>query len=210
MPDLYLDTSTNLAAVAPCLSRAGVTAVGRYYTHKNGSKLLLRHEAQTLIANRIAIWTIFQFLNDSPSWFTYVNGMKDATRALECMRELGQPPSTAIYFAVDFPADLDLYVTNNRPYFAAIHDLYHGGTNLPYLIGVCGDGLICKFLLEEGLVYCAWLSSSSSYPENWNFYQSNKWSLAQKSDALNVCDVPFDTNEVNPHRVIGQFDHLID
>lgn len=212
MPTQLVDAATGLGAVAQCLSREGVKAVGRYYDYGAGGKVLTRQEAQALLANDIAIWAIFQYYGNHPSWFTADTGQSDALRALQCAHEIvGQPEGTAIYFGADYEEDGANYTSNIVPYFQAVRDVFArpGGTP-PYRVGVYGDGLVCRRLLADGLVTETWLSCSSSFPEHADFLKSNHWSLSQTCGVPLVCTVSVDSDEANPTRPdYGQFKQLV-
>lgn len=211
MAGSFIDASCELMSVAGSLSLAGVSGVGRYYNYGAGSKVLTRQEARTLTANGVSIWVIFQYYGDKATWFDDSLGKKDAARALECACSIiGQPEGSAIYFGIDYDEDGQRYTSNIVPYFAAIRDSFrrNDGT-VPYRIGVYGNGLVCRRLLDDGLVTETWLSCSTGYTEHNDFYASGRWSIAQTCNVPPVCGVDVDGDEVNPgHPDFGQFDHL--
>lgn len=212
MPTQLVDASTNLGTVAQCLSREGVKAVGRYYNYGAGGKVLTRQEAQALIANDISIWVVFQYYGNHPTWFTAECGKSDALRALQCAHEIvGQPEGTAIYFGADYDEDGTHYESNIVPYFQAVRDVFaRPGGKPPYRVGVYSDGLVCRRLLDDGLVTETWLSCSRSFPEHAGFLASNRWSLSQTCGVPPVCNVDVDSDEANAtRRDYGQFDRLV-
>lgn len=212
MPTQLVDAASGLGTVAQCLSREGVKAVGRYYSYGAGGKVLTRQEAQALIANGIAIWVVFQYYGNHPTWFTADFGRSDALRALQCAHEvIGQPEGSTIYFGADYEEDGSHYASNIVPYFKAVRDVFaRPGGNPPYRIGVYSDGLVCRRLLEDGLVTDTWLSCSRSFPEHAEFLASNHWSLSQTCGVPPVCSVNVDSDETNPVRPdYGQFDRLV-
>jgi hypothetical protein len=207
----YPDASQGLGPAAPCLADRGVRGVGRYYNYGSGTKVLTRREAQALLNNGIAIWVVFQFWNDEPRWFGADNGRKDAVRALQCAQELvGQPEGTAIYFGIDYNEKGDHYDSNIVPYFKAVRDTFAVDGRMPYRVGVYGNGLVCRRLLDDKLVTDTWLSCSSSYSEYQAFYASGRWSLSQTCGVPKVCGIDVDSNETNRDgRDFGQFDRLV-
>ena len=155
-----VDASTPVTAKAAQLSAAGVTSIGRYYNYGAGPKVLTRQEASALIKEGISIWVVFQFRNNEAGYFSASVGRQDALRALECAHQIvGQPEGTAIYFGVDYDETGHAYGGSIAPYFKAVRDTFErqDGT-MPYQIGVYGNGLVCRKLLEDGLVTKTWLS----------------------------------------------------
>jgi cell wall-associated NlpC family hydrolase len=211
MTSLYLDASNGVADAVRCLSDGGIKAVGRYYNYGAGDKVLTRREAQALIAENISIWVVFQYWGNKPKWFSADFGGKDAIRALQCAQEIvGQPVGTAIYFAVDYDETGEHYPSNIVPYFKAVRDAFaRNDGSMPYRIGVYGNGLVCRRLLDDGLVTESWLSCSRGHAEHAVFYASNRWTLSQTCGVPDVCGCQVESDEVNPERTeFGQFGHL--
>lgn len=87
------------------LKSIGIKTVARYYAWVEPDttcKSLFPAESDALIAAGMNIITIFQYENSDPE--TFINpsrGAKDAHEALRMAGANGQPPGSAIYFAVD-------------------------------------------------------------------------------------------------------------
>jgi hypothetical protein len=210
MSTTYVDVSGQIGGVAQCFAKNGVKAVGRYYNYGAGHKVLSRQEAQAIVASGIAIWVVFEYYNNAPKWFTGKLGKQDATRALQCAQEIvGQPEGSAIYFAADYDEKGANYDSGIVPYFQAVQGVFRrsDGT-MPYRIGVYSDGLVCRRLLEDGLVTDTWLSCSSSYAETKQFYASKKWSIAQKCGVPDLCNTSIDSDQVS-RTDFGQFKTLV-
>jgi hypothetical protein len=206
----YVDASSPLSSAVGCFSTSGIKAVGRYYNHGAGAKVLSRQEAQGLIANNISIWVVFEYYNNASKWFTAALGQKDAMRALQCAQEVvGQPEGTTIYFSADYDEDGTNYASAIVPYFKAVHQTFtRADGTMPFRIGVYSDGLVCTRLLADGLVTDTWLSCSSSFPGTRQFYQSRTWSIAQHCGVPNLCGIGIDSDEVSRDD-FGQFKTLV-
>ncbi len=83
----------------------GVKTIARYYDWVDGEttcKSLYPKESDALIAAGFNIITIFQRENSDPeTFFKKSRGARDAREALKLASANGQPPGSAIYFAVD-------------------------------------------------------------------------------------------------------------
>lgn len=83
----------------------GVKTIARYYDWVDADttcKSLFPKESDAIIAAGFSILTIFQHENSDPETFLDTGrGAKDAREALELAAANGQPPGSAIYFAVD-------------------------------------------------------------------------------------------------------------
>lgn len=83
----------------------GVKTIARYYDwvgKDTTCKSLFPKESDALIAAGFSIITIFQHENSDPETFLDKSrGAKDAREALKMAAANGQPPGSAIYFAVD-------------------------------------------------------------------------------------------------------------
>lgn len=109
------------AAKARCLAVTGHAFVGRYYTSpQNAWKLLTRREARMLSQAGLSIVAIFE---DGATELSAGLGVAHAQTALSCAAEAGQPPGSAIYFAVDYNATPDQIGQDVIPYFRAIQPL---------------------------------------------------------------------------------------
>jgi hypothetical protein len=87
------------------LKSIGVKTVARYYAWANGEttcKTLFPEESDAIIAAGLNIVTVFQHENSDPeTFFKPTRGTTDAKEALQLADHNGQPPGSAIYFAVD-------------------------------------------------------------------------------------------------------------
>jgi Domain of unknown function (DUF1906) len=87
------------------LKAIGVKTIARYYDWVDADttcKSLFPKESDAIIAAGFSILTIFQHENSDPETFLDKSrGAKDAGEAIELAAANGQPPGSAIYFAVD-------------------------------------------------------------------------------------------------------------
>jgi Domain of unknown function (DUF1906) len=87
------------------LKSIGIKTIARYYAWvgpETTCKSLFPSESDAILAAGFSIITIFQYENSDPE--TFINpsrGAKDANEALRLAGANGQPPGSAIYFAVD-------------------------------------------------------------------------------------------------------------
>jgi hypothetical protein len=85
--------------------RLGIKTIARYYDwvdEETTCKSLWPSESDALLKAGFSIITIFQHANSDPETFIdKTRGAKDAKEALKLAGANGQPPGSAIYFAVD-------------------------------------------------------------------------------------------------------------
>jgi hypothetical protein len=159
------DTSTDCTAIAPGIKSAGYDFVCRYYSH-NLRKCLTLAEGKALSAAGVSIVTIWEDLPLSDSYFSRSSGAKDGASAYHMASQLGQPLSSAIYFAVDY--DIDPARVAGGPladYFAGVGDGFAaaaGGAGV-YAIGIYGSGAACDGIVSAGLAQYAWLAQSTAW-----------------------------------------------
>ena len=166
-PGLHgIDMATDSSDVASELQgRPWLNFVARYYRDPSSRwPALSPAEAQRLTAAGVKIVTVWEWHSTNPVYFTYASGYTDALAAYRQARAVGQPPGSAIYFAVDFNArgealyQIDQYFRGVNAGLAAA-----GGGRLPYRIGVYGSGAVCAEIKGAGLAQYAWLSGSTAW-----------------------------------------------
>jgi hypothetical protein len=87
------------------LKGSGVDFVARYYRDPDSSwPPLSPREAQLLSAQGLKIVTVYEYHSPDPAHFTYEGGYSDAVIAYREAQAVGQPASSATYFAADFHA----------------------------------------------------------------------------------------------------------
>jgi len=177
---MIIDTNDSCLGKAQLLLAKNIDTVGRYYrmaTHPEWA--ITKPEAQELSKNNIRIFMVFEdFGLASKLQLTKDQGKKDGTSALNQAQAIGQPQGSAIYFAVeglpngyksaDLPAIGD--------YFSGVREAIAG----KYDLGVYGDGIVCKTMLEQNVCKFTWLAAAStSFQGTKDFMKSWKWSVAQ-------------------------------
>lgn len=194
-----IDTNSNLAGHLTLLKSKGVTHVGRYYASTQWKRLTPQEALAVSIAG-LKIFVVFE--NGGSPNLTFEQGVHDAQIAVLQAKAAKQPQQSAIYFALEglphgYGAD-DL--DGAKAYMAGVNSVLGNA----YKAGVYADGLICKGLLDSGLVAYTWLSASSSFPGTKDFAASNLWSIKQDPHVDQNWDgLSIDTNLIKPE--IGAF-----
>jgi hypothetical protein len=176
-PPRGIDTPIDTRDVSNELAGTRLDFVARYYRDPTSRwPPLSAREAAMLSAAGFKIVAIWEFHSARPQYFSYASGYADAINAYRQARSIGQPPGSAIYFAVDFnaqPADIaggiDPYFRGIAAGLAAV-----GGTG-QYRVGVYGSGAVCAYLKRARLAEYAWLSNSSA----WAGYEFINWNIKQ-------------------------------
>ena len=151
----------------PLLPRTGIQVAGTF--GERGSAAVLTGPKD---CRRVGIHS------RKPSHFSYSSGYSDAMAAYPQARAVGQPVGSAIYFAVDFNAQL----------LEPIDEYFHGiaaglaaasGGNANYSVGVYGSGAVCDEVKRNGLAQYCWLSNSIAWTnsigyQDWNIRQSGR------------------------------------
>src|SRR6266849_4640699 len=153
---MIIDTNISCLGKAAFLKGKGVQAVGRYYrvnTHPEWA--ITKAEAKELSSQHIKIFTVFEeYGNAGDLPLIKARGNADGSSALAQATAIGQPLGTAIYFAVEgLP---DGYTASDLP---AIRDYFSGvkeSIAMTYALGVYGDGVVCKTLMEEDICKFTW------------------------------------------------------
>jgi len=132
-----IDCATRLnATTATALKNAGIMAVGRYLGYKN-LKLwnsMIPDEVKAVFNAGLSIFLIWETNPTQASYFNYRKGVSDAKMAIDEANHLGAPQGIAIYFAVDYDAQLKD--------FPAIIEYFRGvkeGLAEKYLVGAYGS-----------------------------------------------------------------------
>src|SRR5258708_31907380 len=97
------DTTANCGGLALKLKAAGYDFIARYYAHK-GSKRLSPAEAKLVSAVGLQLVTVWEDAATHTGYFSRARGVDDGTSAYHAALLVGQPPGSAIYFAVDYDA----------------------------------------------------------------------------------------------------------
>ena len=143
--------------VASTLKNDEYDFVIRYYTslsEQETGKLLKATEVSTLHNANLKIVSVYQDYGNSISDFSIEKANLHAERAMELAEELGQPPESVIYFAVDY-SPLSDELNTLAQYFSTIKNKLSG----KYRIGVYGTAEVCD-LIKPDFASHSWLSHS--------------------------------------------------
>ncbi|WP_298826293.1 glycoside hydrolase domain-containing protein [uncultured Piscinibacter sp.] len=182
-------TSRRCEDKAACLQSSEVDFVIRYHSARttNPGKRISPPEAAALARAGLRLVTVYQDRARELQDFGKARGREDGLAAFTFAAQVGQPPGSAIYFAVDTDlsnAQIDAVVL---PYFrgvrAALTDAASAG--IPYRVGVYGSGLVCQRVKEnEALAEFSWLAMSTGWRGS-DVYAS--WDLKQSSAIGDLC-----------------------
>ena len=161
-----IDMGMDSRDVTQELKGSGLHFVARYYRSPVSRwPALTAEEARTISSNGMKVVAIWQHLSHRPDHFTYERGHSDAINAYQQARALGQPPGSAIYFAIDYNAPERDMVGAVQQYFRGVRAglAAAGGGSPPYRIGVYGSGAVCAYLKRMELAEYTWLSASTAW-----------------------------------------------
>ena len=138
-----IDTAARVSAKsATTLRGLGFDFVARYLVPNSGStawKALTKEEADDIRAAGLALMLCWELSADRAKGGTAAGGA-DGAKAAELAREMGVPPESVIYFAVDFDAQ--------GPDIPAIEEYFRAAriACVGYSVGVYGGERVCKAL----------------------------------------------------------------
>lgn len=199
-----LSTNRWCTAAAPCLAGEGRQFVVRYYsrTTRKPEKVLRRAEALQIAAAGLDLAVVYQDNGREEDDFGSARGTLDARSALEQAAQLGQPPGSAIYFAVDADFSKKQIQSFVLPYFEAVQEVFNQDGHR-YAIGVYGSGLSCRLLLAAPCpVDYAWLAESTGWRESAGF---TGWHLKQHVNTDELCELGTEWEACEGQADFGQF-----
>lgn len=181
-PPLGIDMARDASDVLNQLKGSHLAFVARYYRDPTSRwPALSQNEAQRLSSIGMNIVAVWETHSHRPEFFSYASGYNDALAAYSQARAVGQPPGSAIYFAVDFDARHEV--------LAAVEDYFRGagaglaaagGGRSRYQVGVYGSGTVCGAIKSAGLARYAWLTNSNAWSgtanyDDWDIRQTSGW-----------------------------------
>src|SRR5581483_11338503 len=172
-----IDTNRNVAAHLAHLKARGVTTIGRYYA-TSAAKRLTKPEAAAICAAGLDIFVVFEDSGDPQ--LSVEQGVHDAQIALGQAQAVGQPAGSAIYFALEHEKQggfTQAHVPGIKRYMDGVRQVLAP----TYKIGVYGDGVVCKALLDAQMVDFTWLSASRKHPGTPEFTASGRATLIQRT-----------------------------
>lgn len=179
-----VDLPTDASDVLAELKASGVDFVARYY-REPGSRwpALSAGEAQQLSAMGVKIVAVWESHSHKAAHFSYASGYSDGLNAYGQARAIGQPPGSAVYFAVDYNAPSRDFGTV-AAYFRGAADAFAaaGGGLSDYTVGVYGSGAVCDALKGSSLARFCWLSNAIAWRgsigyQGWDIRQGGRLPL---------------------------------
>jgi hypothetical protein len=176
-----LSTNRHCHPHTDCLVGEGKRFVIRYHsrTTQQPQKRISPQEAAELARAGLQIATVYQDRARRLEDFGFERGRLDGASAEVFAAQIGQPPGSAVYFAVDtdlFPRDVRGHVL---PYFRGVKagmDEAAGATSA-FDLGVYGSGLVCRMVRDDAqLVRYAWLAEATGWLESRTY---DRWDVRQ-------------------------------
>jgi hypothetical protein len=181
-PAQGIDLPTDARDVSQELKGSRLDFVARYYRDPASRwPTLSAAEARTVSAAGMRLVAVWEWHSHRPDYFTQASGYADAIAAHRQAKGIGQPPGSAIYFAVDFNAQqpdirgpVDQYF---RGVAAGLRATAQGAPE--YRVGVYGSGAVCDYLKRSRLAEYAWLSNATAWSgydrfADWNIKQGKQ------------------------------------
>lgn len=201
MPGNAIDASTNCSAAAGCFRSNGIEVALRYYGERHRAKTLKRPEALARARAGLTIGVVYQDAQNAASFFTHSLGLRAGAFAYDyAVREIRQPPGSAIYFAVDFDALATEVRDNVIPYFQGVKQAFDtaGGGRPDYAVGAYGSGGVLSSLTAAKLAARFWLCGSTGFRGFRDYLNSKKWHFRQFAPEVALCGIHVDFNDINP------------
>ncbi|SFO03883.1 Peptidoglycan-binding (PGRP) domain of peptidoglycan hydrolases-containing protein [Pseudobutyrivibrio sp. UC1225] len=166
-------------ATAISLVNDGREVVGRYIVG-GSNKILTLDEERIIYKAGLKIMPIFQNTNNTSSYFTKEQALKDASKAYINLCKLKFPNGTTFYVAVDYDVNEKDVANVIIPYFRTFWEQFKSLNNRDYKIGVYGPRYVCTELTRANLVTSSFVCDMSSgfagnigkpLPANWAYDQ---------------------------------------
>jgi hypothetical protein len=179
-----IDLPTDASDALNEIKDSQVDFVARYYRSPTSRwPTLSAAEVQRLSSLGLKIVAVWESHSHDPAYFSYAVGYDDAATAYRQAKKVGQPPGSAIYFAVDYNAPASDIAGTINQYFRGVAAglAAAGGGRSEYRVGVYGSGAVCSALRRAGLAQYSWLSNSSAWAgslsyNDWNIRQGGRFS----------------------------------
>ncbi len=176
-----ISTNRNVASHAASLKQHGIDFVFRYYsrtTHQPEKRLTLP-EAEAISAAGLELAVVYEDGPTSLDYFSNSRGHLDGVNAHHYAQALHQPPSSAVYFAIDYDATFQHISGAIYDYFRGVDQGMRdaGGGSSSYTIGVYGSGAACRWLKAHySFVKYTWLAESTGWLGSSNY---TDWDVKQ-------------------------------
>jgi len=167
------DCATPLtAATAADFRRDGMEFACRYLVPPEYRKALTRSEVEIISGAGLYIVSVWQIAGDLAT-MSAAQGRRDGQRAQQLAREIGQPPGSCIYFAVDFDVNSQSQMASAIDYIRAASD-----ATPDYKTGVYGefdvvDAVIAAGACSHGWQTYAWSGGKLSWRAQIFQYENN-------------------------------------
>ena len=181
-------------ATAISLKNDGREVVGRYIV--GGVDKMLTLDEERIIYNQgLKIMPIYQTTNNSTSYFTKEQALKDASRAYINLCKLKFPNGTTFYVAVDYDVNEKEVANVIIPYFRTFWEQFKSLNNRNYKIGVYGPRYVCSELTRANLVTSSFVCDMSSgfagnigkpLPPNWAYDQISTVKIGSGAGLLEI------------------------
>ncbi len=203
-----LSTNLHADASADCLVAAGKSFVFRYHsrTTLQPQKRISPKEAAELARAGLDIAAVYQDRAQQASDFGRDRGLQDGASAVIFAGQIGQPPGSAVYFAVDTDFSTAQIRDLVLPYLLGVKEAFdEAGRGTAYhRIGIYGSGLTCRLATTElDFVDFAWLAESTGWRES-QVYEA--WAVKQhRNDGEMLCDLGKGFERCEAKGEFGQF-----
>lgn len=151
------DTTANCSHSAADIASAGYEFVGRYLS-RSSWKVISAGEVGALKDAGLSVVLVYEDGPTASSYFSEDRGTSDATRAAQQAAAIGAPPTTTLYFAVDYDASAADIAGPITAYFQGIVSAATG-----FQIGVYGSGATCSAITGAGLASKGWLACAKGW-----------------------------------------------
>jgi Rv2525c-like, glycoside hydrolase-like domain len=189
-----IDTNDDVSGHLDDLRQRGVVAIGRYYS-SSAWKRIGRPEALAISKAGMSIFVVFE--NDGDPELKKSRGTMHANIAKQQAQAIGQPPGSAVYFALEhLPSGYKSeQVSGVEQYMSGVKEVLDG----IYKVGAYSDGVVLNALLSANLIDYAWLSASLSFEGSKSFLASGRWAVAQDPHVDQNWDgLSVDLNQAKP------------
>jgi hypothetical protein len=174
-----IDMATDARDVSLELKGSHLDFVARYYREPASRwPTLSAEEARAVSTAGMRLVAVWESHSHRAEYFSYASGYADGMSAYRQAAGIGQPPGSAIYFAVDYNAPSFDIMGSIDQYFRGIAAglAAAAGHSPEYRIGVYGSGAVCGYLKQARLAQYAWLSNSIAWEgygrfSDWNIRQ---------------------------------------
>lgn len=203
-----LSTNRHCHGFADCLVGEGKRFVIRYHsrTTTQPEKRISPKEAAGLARAGLEIATVYQDNARKLSDFGFDRGRLDGGSAQTFASQIGQPPGSAVYFAVDTDFSAAEIQQVVLPYFrgvkAGMDEAAGGATALK--IGVYGSGLSCRLVRDtHALARFAWLAEATGWRESATY---TAWDVRQHvNHGQTLCGLGDEWQRCEARDNFGQF-----